>query len=88
MRISRERCRRRLAIREKRRLELKDEALCMALSKNGRFLAVGLLDSTASIHFQDSLKFFLSLYGHSQPVTTIDISHVCFGFTVTRVCSG
>lgn len=37
-------------------------------------LCVGLLDSTVKIFFEDSLKFFLSLYGHKLPVMSMDIS--------------
>ena len=33
-----------------------------------------MLDSTVKVFFVDSLKFFLSLYGHKLPVTTLDIS--------------
>jgi WD40 repeat protein len=40
----------------------------------GKFLAVALLDSTIKIFFADTLKFFLSLYGHKLPVLSMDIS--------------
>ncbi|KAL3072395.1 hypothetical protein niasHT_034079 [Heterodera trifolii] len=64
----------RLSMRSVRRLELNDEALCAALSPNGKFVAFGLLDTTARVFFRDSLKFFVSLYGHSLPIYCIDIS--------------
>lgn len=41
-----------------------DEVLSVRYSPNGRFLAVALLDSTVKVFYQDTLKFFLSLYGH------------------------
>ena len=41
-----------------------DDVLAVKYSPDGRFLAVSLLDSTVKVFFQDSLKFFLSLYGH------------------------
>lgn len=41
-----------------------DDVLCVKYSPDGRLLAVALLDSTVKIFFQDTLKFFLSLYGH------------------------
>jgi U3 small nucleolar RNA-associated protein 12 len=41
-----------------------DDVLAVKYSPDGRFLAVSLLDSTVKIFFQDTLKFFLSLYGH------------------------
>uniref|UniRef100_A0A0N4ZPQ2 WD_REPEATS_REGION domain-containing protein n=1 Tax=Parastrongyloides trichosuri TaxID=131310 RepID=A0A0N4ZPQ2_PARTI len=57
-----------------RELELTDEGTCLAVSNNGKYLVVGLLDNTARIYFYDTLKFFASLYGHSLPITCIDIS--------------
>ena len=40
----------------------------------GKLLAVSLLDSTIKVFFTDTLKFFLSLYGHKLPVLSMDIS--------------
>lgn len=37
-------------------------------STAGKLLAVALLDCTVKVFFLDSLKFFLSLYGHKLPV--------------------
>jgi U3 small nucleolar RNA-associated protein 12 len=51
-----------------------DDVLCVRMSPNGRLLAVSLLDSTIKVFFVDSLKFFLSLYGHKLPVLSMDIS--------------
>jgi len=41
-----------------------DDVLAVKYSPDGRLLAIALLDTTVKIFFQDSLKFFLSLYGH------------------------
>jgi U3 small nucleolar RNA-associated protein 12 len=41
-----------------------DDVLSVRYSPNGQLLAVSLLDSTVKVFYQDSLKFFLSLYGH------------------------
>jgi U3 small nucleolar RNA-associated protein 12 len=57
-----------------RTLKMTDEVLCVRHSPNGKLLAVGLLDCTIKVFYEDSLKFFLSLYGHKLPVTCIDIS--------------
>jgi U3 small nucleolar RNA-associated protein 12 len=38
-------------------------------------LAIGLLDNTIKVFYDDSLKFFLSLYGHKLPVMALDISY-------------
>jgi U3 small nucleolar RNA-associated protein 12 len=38
--------------------------LSVRYSPNSKLLAVALLDSTIKVFYQDSLKFFLSLYGH------------------------
>ncbi|VDO62381.1 unnamed protein product [Heligmosomoides polygyrus] len=68
--------RKRLSLRETRILELSDEALCCAVSPNGKFIIIGLLDNTAAVYFSDTLKFFISLYGHSLPVTCVTVSPV------------
>jgi U3 small nucleolar RNA-associated protein 12 len=41
-----------------------DDVLAVKYSPDHKLLAVSLLDSTVKVFFQDSLKFFLSLYGH------------------------
>ena len=45
-------------------LKMTDDVLAVKYSPDGRLLAVSLLDSTVKVFFQDTLKFFLSLYGH------------------------
>ncbi|XP_044270413.1 WD repeat-containing protein 3 [Tribolium madens] len=55
-------------------LKLEDSVLCVKISPNGKFIAVGLLDTTVKIFFIDTLKFYLSLYGHKLPVLCLDIS--------------
>lgn len=47
-----------------RTLKMSDDVLAVKYSPNGKLLAVALLDSTVKVFYQDSLKFFLSLYGH------------------------
>ena len=51
-----------------------DDVLAVKYSPDGRLLAVSLLDSTVKVFFQDTLKFFLSLYGHKVGLT-FSISH-------------
>lgn len=63
-----------LALVHTRTLKMTDDVLAVKYSPDGRFLAVSLLDSTVKIFFQDTLKFFLSLYGHKLPVLSLDIS--------------
>lgn len=41
-----------------------DDVLSVRYSPDSRFLAVALLDSTVKVFYQDTLKFYLSLYGH------------------------
>ena len=47
-----------------RTLKMTDDILSVKYSPDGRLLAVSLLDSTVKVFYQDTLKFFLSLYGH------------------------
>ncbi|KIR53961.1 U3 small nucleolar RNA-associated protein 12 [Cryptococcus gattii Ru294] len=63
-----------LALVHVRTLKMTDDILSLKYSPNGRFLAIALLDSTVKIFFSDTLKFFLSLYGHKLPVLSLDIS--------------
>ncbi|TBU33243.1 WD40 repeat-like protein, partial [Dichomitus squalens] len=57
-----------------RTLKMTDDVLSVRYSPNGKLLAVALLDSTVKVFYQDTLKFFLSLYGHKLPVLSMDIS--------------
>lgn len=66
--------RQRLTARHKRTLKMTDDVLCVRISPDGKLLAVALLDCTIKVFFVDSLRFFLSLYGHKLPVLSMDIS--------------
>ncbi|XP_066603628.1 WD repeat-containing protein 3 isoform X2 [Prorops nasuta] len=63
-----------LSVLHTRTLKLEESVLCVRISPNNRFVAVALLDSTVKIFFLDTLKFFISLYGHKLPVLCMDIS--------------
>uniref|UniRef100_A0A8C2FGJ5 WD repeat domain 3 n=1 Tax=Cyprinus carpio TaxID=7962 RepID=A0A8C2FGJ5_CYPCA len=66
----------RLTVKHTRTLQLDEDVLCVRFSPDQRLLAVSLLDCTVKIFYTDTLKFFLSLYGHKLPVLCLDISHV------------
>ncbi|KAJ1675467.1 beta transducin, partial [Spiromyces aspiralis] len=66
--------RRRLTLVHSRTLKMSDEVLCVRFSPDMKLLAVALLDTTVKVFYADSLKFFLSLYGHKLPVLSMDIS--------------
>lgn len=55
-------------------LEMDEDILALKISPESKYLAVSLLDNTVKVFFFDTLKFFLSLYGHKLPVLSIDIS--------------
>ncbi|KAH8106121.1 WD-repeat-containing protein [Cristinia sonorae] len=63
-----------LTLAHTRTLKMTDDVLSVRYSPNGKLLAVALLDSTVKVFYQDTLKFFLSLYGHKLPVLSMDIS--------------
>ncbi|TMS06102.1 WD repeat-containing protein 3 [Larimichthys crocea] len=65
----------RLSVKHRRTLQLEEDVLCVKLSPDHRLLAVSLLDCTVKVFYTDTLKFFLSLYGHKLPVLCLDISH-------------
>ena len=57
-----------LGIALARQLTMAQDALCVRYSptrsQDKLLVAIGLLDCTVKVFFDDSLKFFLSLYGH------------------------
>jgi WD40 repeat protein len=61
-----------------RTLRVGDEVLALRYSRHTDpqklLLAVALLDATVKVFFEDTLKFFLSLYGHKLPVLAMDVS--------------
>ncbi|XP_055305493.1 WD repeat-containing protein 3 [Sitodiplosis mosellana] len=63
-----------LSLLHKNTLKLEETVQCVGVSKNGKFFAVGLLDSTVKLFFMDTLKFYLALYGHKLSVLSLDIS--------------
>lgn len=62
-----------------RQLQMTHDVLCLKYSpskaQDRLMIAAGLLDSTVRVYYDDSLKFFLSLYGHKLPVLCLDISY-------------
>ncbi|KAG2527440.1 hypothetical protein JM18_003860 [Phytophthora kernoviae] len=68
----------RLGLSHARMLKMSDDVLCVRFSntKDAKKLvvAVALLDCTVKVFHDDSLKFFVSLYGHKLPVMSMDIS--------------
>ncbi|XP_004581921.2 WD repeat-containing protein 3 [Ochotona princeps] len=65
----------RLSVKQTRTLQLDEDVLCVRYSPSQKLLAVSLLDCTVKIFYVDTLKFFLSLYGHKLPVICMDISY-------------
>lgn len=63
-----------LSLLHKNTLKLEETVFCVKVSPNGKFIAVGLINSTVQIFFMDTFKFYLSLYGHKLPVLCLDIS--------------
>lgn len=55
-------------------LQIGEAVLCVRYSPDQRLIAIALLDMTVKVFYEDSLKFFLSLYGHKLPVTSMSIS--------------
>ncbi|KAK4954519.1 beta transducin [Elasticomyces elasticus] len=64
----------RLKLTQTRELKLADDILSLCFSPDGRLLAVSTLDNTVKVFFTDSLKLFLTLYGHKLPVLGMSIS--------------
>jgi U3 small nucleolar RNA-associated protein 12 len=62
-----------------KQLKMESDVLCLCYnhqkSSDKLLVAIGLLDNTVKLFFEDSMKFFLSLYGHKLPVLAVDISN-------------
>ncbi|XP_004363419.1 WD repeat domain-containing protein [Capsaspora owczarzaki ATCC 30864] len=65
---------RRLTFTHEKTLKMTEDVLAVTYSPNQQLLAVSLLDCTVKVFYADSLKFFLSMYGHKLPVLAMDIS--------------
>lgn len=61
-----------------RTLQMSDDVIAVAYSKGldptKRMVFVSTLDCTIKVFFDDSLKLFLSLYGHKLPALAVDCS--------------
>ncbi|GEQ69540.1 hypothetical protein JCM33374_g3212 [Metschnikowia sp. JCM 33374] len=55
-------------------LQLSDEVLCVRVSGDSKYLAISLLNNNVQVVFFDTLKLYLTLYGHKLPVLSIDMS--------------
>lgn len=68
----------RLSLVHARTLKMADDVLAVRYSHtkdpSKLLVAVALLDSTVKVFHDNSLRFFLSLYGHKLPVLSMDIS--------------
>ncbi|XP_060202194.1 uncharacterized protein LOC132630654 isoform X2 [Lycium barbarum] len=63
-----------LTVSPTRSLKMHDDVLVVAASPDGKFIAAALLDNIVKVYYMDSLKLFISLYGHNLPVLCMDIS--------------
>lgn len=63
-----------LKLEEDRQMKFQEGITSIKVSANQKLVAIALLDSTVRVHFLDTLKYFLTMYGHKFPVTTMDIS--------------
>lgn len=63
-----------LKLSEIRRMKLNDDILSIAYTPDARLLAISTLDNTVKVFFTDTLKLFLTLYGHKLPVLSMSIS--------------
>ncbi|KAI3687841.1 hypothetical protein L1987_81544 [Smallanthus sonchifolius] len=63
-----------LTVSNVRTLPMNDDVIAVAVSPEGKHIAVALLDCTVKVYYMDTFKFFLTLYGHKLPVLCMDIS--------------
>ncbi|SBS88797.1 U3 small nucleolar RNA-associated protein 12, putative (UTP12) [Plasmodium malariae] len=53
---------------------LTDKVSCAMYSPNGKYICIGYLNNLIEVLYSDTLKLHLTLYGHSLPITCMDIS--------------
>ena len=63
-----------LTMKHTKTLQLKEAVLSVEFTKDGKFIAVALMDSTVKVFYRDTLKFWNSLYGHHLPVNCLAAS--------------
>ncbi|KAG5505106.1 hypothetical protein JIQ42_04292 [Leishmania sp. Namibia] len=59
---------------QEQEIELTESPLCAAFSADGRFFGVGLQNNNVQLFFADSMKPYLSLFGHKLPPTSLSFS--------------
>ena len=57
-----------------RSIEVREDIFALAWSANGKWVAVGMLDATCALYFEDSLKFNINFYGHKLPILCLDLT--------------
>ncbi|GAW82607.1 WD domain, G-beta repeat domain containing protein [Plasmodium gonderi] len=63
-----------LMLKELDSYSLCDKASCAIFSPNGKYICIGYLNNLIEVLYSDTLKLHLTLYGHSLPITCMDIS--------------
>ncbi|AIN96637.1 hypothetical protein LPMP_140560 [Leishmania panamensis] len=59
---------------QEQEIELTEAPLCAAFSPDDRFFGVGLQNNNIQLFFADSMKPYLSLFGHKLPPTSLSFS--------------
>jgi U3 small nucleolar RNA-associated protein 12 len=53
-----------LTLKHTKTLQLKESILGIEFTRDKKFIAVALIDSTVKVFYRDTLKFWNSMYGH------------------------
>lgn len=64
-----------LTLTHTRTVKVADDVLSVCFSPDMRLLALSTLDNTVKVFFLDTLKLYLTLYGHKLPILNMDISY-------------
>ncbi|KAG5509393.1 hypothetical protein JKF63_06703 [Porcisia hertigi] len=59
---------------QEQEIELTEAPLCASFSPDGRFFGVGLQTNNIQLFFADTMKPYLSLFGHKLPPTSLSFS--------------
>ncbi len=63
-----------LLIKHSKTLQVNNEVIAVKIDPNNKYVLASLHDNTVKVFYLDTLKFYLSLFGHKGLVLSIDVS--------------
>lgn len=74
LRIISEGKKQRLEVYEVKKQFVSEDVMCVKFTLDGKFYAYSMLDNSIRVHYSDTSKLFLTMYGHKLPVVAFDVT--------------